>query len=182
MANDDSGRSRPGTALAARFKTSIDDAQEAARAAERERQVRLAQARRERNQLFADLAAFGEAVGHFEVTATAEVVVLRHDGRTLRFEATGDADGVTVRGDALERDARLFLHGTLGKWALAVARVGAQEDQRVFFDDGLAWLMEAVFGLTPAEEGEAEAEESGTSASPDHSDGAAPDHGPRRTL
>lgn len=139
--------SRPGLDLAARLRAALEARRDAARLAETEKKAQLARLLAARQTLLADLDAFGRAVGFLDVTAGADVVVFRHEGRVLRFEAQAPTDGVRVRCEGFETDTRLLFNETMGKWVLAVARPGASDDQRLLFDAGLAWLMERGLGL-----------------------------------
>ena len=144
---------RRGEGLAARFRASIEARVAEKRRAEAELKARQARGREERTKVLSDLAAFGEQVGHFDVTVGEDVVIFRYDDRTIRFEAQGIADRLVVRGDGLDKERRIFLHSQLDKWVLTRELTGGREDQEMLFDTGIIQLMGAVFEVQPSEEG-----------------------------
>lgn len=145
MGSEDKGR---GQGLARRLRAAIDARVHAQRCAEEEREARLAEARKARALMLRDLAGFGKALGHAKVTSTDDVVAIRYDGRSLRFEAVGDADEVRIVGDGLTEGYRLQHNTELGRWALHPPR-GAP---KLLFDAGLEDLVARVFELRPADE------------------------------
>jgi len=140
MGGEPEGR---GLGLARRLRASIEDRLAARRRAEEDQRQRVERARLARARLLVDLAAFGRALGPAQVTATEDLVVIRYDGHSLRFEAEGEADSVVVKGDRLAEGYRLQLNDELGRWALHPS-LGSP---RLLFDAGLEDLVVRVFGL-----------------------------------
>ncbi|MCK6505096.1 hypothetical protein L6R53_17140 [Myxococcota bacterium] len=150
-----SGPGRRGLGLAQRLRASIDASRDAARQAEEAQRLRSHRARLARAELLRDLAAFGRALGHAQVSATEDQVGIRFEGRSLRFEAVGDADEVRVQGDGLQEPWRVQHNAELDRWALYPPR-GAP---RLLFDAGLEELVARVFAVRAADP-EAAGEES----------------------
>ena len=149
----DDGRDRPsepgarrGLGLAQRLRASIDARLDAARQAEESARLRIQRARAARAELLRDLAAFGKALGHAKVHATDDQVAIRYEGRTLRFEAVGDADEVRVHGDELPEGWRIQHNAELDRWALHPPKAAP----RLLFDAGLEELVARVFGVRAA--------------------------------
>jgi len=138
---------RPGTGLAARLRATIDRRLSDRRRREEEQRRREEAARAARSQLLADIAAFGEAVGHFDVAVSDQAVALRFHGKALRFEADGPADRVVVHAEGIDGDHVLLLQETLGRWTLRSEIKGRPEQVRFFFDTGLEELVTRVFGI-----------------------------------
>ncbi len=141
---------RRGSRLAARLRAQLDANREAAAKREREKKAKEADGRAERKQLLADLAAFGEAVGHLNVTVAKDVVILGYGKSTLRFEAQGIADRVRVKG--LDPEPRLFFHSDLNRWVVSRETGRGPEDQELLFDVGLESLLAEALSLQPIDE------------------------------
>src|SRR5690606_9202927 len=99
-----------------------------------------------RDELFDDLAVFGETIGHVVVQRAEGGLTLRWNDRFLHFEPTGEGDRVRVTFDDIgEDDHRLYREPGLGnKWVWVVRRRG-REDRLPLFDMGLEELL--VLGL-----------------------------------
>ncbi len=144
-----------GAQLAARFRVTLEQA-----AAAEQARLDAARARRERGQaervrVLAELVAFGEALGHFQVkTAKEGAVTWAFSGSELTFTPKGDADRVDLIADPLSHDPCLRWKHELGRWVLIEGFKAGGERQRLLFDEGLEALMHKVFGLRPAAEGE----------------------------
>lgn len=142
---------RPGASLATRLRRSIEQRLSDRRKREEDHRRREERARAARVELLADIAAFGEAVGHFDVSATDKAVALRFDGKILRFEADGPADRVRVVAEGLEGEHVLTMQETLGRWTLRSEVKARPEQVRFLFDTGLEELVTRVFGLRPSD-------------------------------
>jgi hypothetical protein len=136
---------RRGADLAARIRAQIETKKSAEAVREADKKAREADGRRERKRLLADLLAFGQEIGHFEVTREKDVLILGLGDKQLRFEASGIADRVRVVG--LDPEPRLFLHPELNRWVIAHAGRGGIEEQELLFDAGLERLMAEAFAL-----------------------------------
>jgi hypothetical protein len=145
---------RRGSRLAARLRAGIVANKQAAADAMAEKKAREAAGRAERKQLLEDLAAFGQAVGHLDVTVGTDVLILGLGEQSLRFEAQGIADRVRVKG--LDPEPRLFLHPELDRWVVSRETAKGREVQELLFDEGLERMVAEAFSVTPAEEGAAE--------------------------
>lgn len=145
MASEETGRGR---SLARRLKAALDQRVNARRKADAARDIQRAQGRLLRARLLRDLADFGKALGHAKVSSSEDRVVVRYDGKSLRFESVGDQDQVQVQGDGLADGYRLAHNAELGRWALHPPH-GAP---KLLFDTGLEDLIRRVFDLRPAAE------------------------------
>lgn len=139
---------RGGADLARRLRATLDAMEQARRAAEEEEKRRQERARVRREGLLLDLEAFGQAVGHFEVTHQDQVVAWRYRGRSLRFEADGDHGSVRVRGD-LTGEHSLVWQPTLAKWVWVLTPKTGPEQQRVLYDTGLQALIAQALDVEP---------------------------------
>lgn len=147
MASDGQGSEQGrGMSLAARLRAAVDERIDASRREEEARRARLERARRERAELLRDLAIFFRAFGHGKVSSTDDQVALRFDGRSLRFEAHGDADEVRVLGEGVPEGARLSRNEELGRWGLHMPGL----TPRLLFDAGLEELIARAFELRPS--------------------------------
>lgn len=136
---------RRGADLAARIRAKIEEKNSAEAAHKAEKKAREADGRKERKRLLADLSAFGQAIGHLDVTCEKDVLVLGLGDKELRFEASGIADRIRVSG--LDPEPRLFLHPELNRWVVSHAGPGGVEEQELLFDAGLERLMAQAFEL-----------------------------------
>lgn len=149
MASDGQGSEQGrGMSLAARLRAAVDERIDATRREEEARRARLERARRERAELLRDLGTFFRAFGHGKASSTEDQVALRFDGRSLRFEAHGEADEVRVLGEGVPEGARLSRNEELGRWALHMPGLAP----RLLFDAGLEELIARVFELRPSSE------------------------------
>lgn len=167
-----------GVGLAGRFRAALDQQAQAQRSEEQARAQQEERARQARQDLLAELAAFGEALGHAAVQAGPERVAIQLDGRELCFQAQEEPGALAVSGPGLRPGWQVRLQPELGAWGLYPPYGAA----RPLFDKGLEELMRRVFELRPAEEEQpADGAESGAvTAGDERSPGAeAP---PRRTL
>lgn len=137
---------RRGSDLAARFRRALDAAETERLRREEERQQRLLEGRKEREQLFDDLASLGEAMGHLAVQRHEGGVTFRYNDRFLHFEPMGEGDRVRVSFDDIGEDEhRLYQEPGLGnRWVWSLRRRG-REDRLPLFDTGLEELL--VFAL-----------------------------------
>jgi hypothetical protein len=145
---------RPGSRLAERFRHAIDAKREEERLEREAEQRRREAANQARRELLEDLAAFGRAVGHFEVNARKDRLTFSYDGRTLSFEPQGDEDRVKVSGDDLKGNNLLFIQAPLNKWVWAHAPPRGAERRIVLFDQGLEALIATVMQIHPQNEDE----------------------------
>ncbi len=144
-----------GSQLAARFRATLDQA-----AAQERARLDAARQRRERGQaervrVLGDLAAFAQALGHFQCkTAKDGAVTWSFSGAQLTFRPKGDADRIELVSDGLQGEPALRWQHELGRWVLVEGFKAGGERQRLLFDEGLEALMQRVFSLRPAAEGE----------------------------
>ena len=131
-----------GRDLAARFRAALDHAEHERRSKEEERLRKLEDGRRERDALLADLAAFGEALGHVAVQRHDGGVTFRWADRYLHFEPMGEGDRVRIEFEGVGEDEhRLYREPELGmKWVWLLRRKG-REDRLPLFDSGLEELL-----------------------------------------
>jgi hypothetical protein len=148
-------REHRGFQLAARFRVTLDQI-----AAAEQARLDAARQRRERGQaertlVLADLAAFAESLGHFEVkTAKGGSLTWTFCGAQLTFKPKGDADRIDLVAEPLTHDPCLRWQHELGRWVLKEGFKAGGERQRLLFNEGLEALMQKVFSLKPAAEGE----------------------------
>lgn len=109
-------------------------------------------AQRERIQLLPDLYAFGTAAG-FDTTQAPNTVSLHLGDKHIAFRATPE-DGTVEIETVLPEHYRLFLRfeHQLEKWILVIQRPEKPEEQLVFFDTGLEYLMDVGFHVEALEE------------------------------
>ena len=141
MAND------RGKTLAARIRGDLEQqADERVRAAadQASRSKRLSL---ERERLFKDLFAFGDAIGHIEIKAREGMLRFRFEKKELRFDAEGKEDRVRVSGGEIPDRTTLFIQEELNLWVVRTPNSLRQESQDLLFDTGLEQLMRLGLGL-----------------------------------
>ena len=146
---------RRGDDLAGRCKAALDSAASEARRQEEDRQRQLAEGRKERDALFEDLAAFGQAVGHIATQRAETGVTFRYQDRYIHFEPMGEGERLKVTFDGIGDDEhRLYRETALGsKWVWVVRRRG-REDRLPFWEAGLEELLVLALKLPrPGETG-----------------------------
>jgi hypothetical protein len=150
-----SQRDRPNVSkLAKRFQAAIDQDAAAKRIAEEQERVERERLQQDRRDLLDALAAFGEAVSHFEVVRGEGTVKLCFNERSLRFEAVGERGKVKVEGDGLQGDHKLFMQEPLGRWVWSREDRYGREHRVMLFDEGLEALVSLVFEVAPLAEEE----------------------------
>ncbi|TVQ92170.1 MAG: hypothetical protein EA397_07360 [Deltaproteobacteria bacterium] len=138
--------------LARRFKHVLDEVARGREAAEVELERQQAEARAARHKLLSELADFGEAVGHIEVTRAEDRVALRRDERELVFSAEGVADRVVVQllPHSQTEGAppiHIYRHPDAAmRWVLSVGE-GRAAAAELLFDSGLIHLLTEGLGL-----------------------------------
>jgi len=145
-----------GVDLALRFRKALDRTAAEQDRIERQRLRRAVEGRRARTELFADLEAFGRAVGHLDVERGPERLTMGWGEQRLVFEAVGDGDEVGVRlegsEDAEPTPHRLYREPRLGdRWVLSLWRRG-REERLTLFDSGLEALLVIALELPGPED------------------------------
>lgn len=138
---------QPWKKLAERVKHAIEDEQRAQARLEAEAQAREEAALAARRTLFAELTAFGEAVGHFEVRGDDTGVNLRFGDRSLMFCEHQEPDRVFPSWEGSESLApELVRDPVTNRWLLGL---GGGDTQRwmPLFDTGLSALLHHALGL-----------------------------------
>ncbi len=111
------------------------------------REFRLEEGRRARDELFADVIAFSEAVGYVTAERGASGVLLTAGAKTLMFEEMGEGERVKLVFENSEKGQhRLFRIGEIDRWAWSFMRYG-REERMLFWDDGLEELCVIALGL-----------------------------------
>lgn len=171
--------------LAARFRTSLDEAAEASARVDEERLERLEEGRAARAALLAELRDFGQALGHILVDEDAGSVSWSWRERTVRFEPMGDGDRLRVSGDAVGGQAvRIYrLAEFQDRWILGVQKK-PHDDLVPLWDAGVSRLLVKGLGLpdpseTPSTSAAEASEEAAAEGEPATSD---PAGGRGRTL
>jgi hypothetical protein len=135
---------RPGQALASRFNRMLERLEEERKREEEARAKRLLEAQTARADLFENLGAFAEAVGHLQVQAKPgeEGLTLRYLDQFIHFAPKGEADRVEVRFAGSDgQEHRLYREPELGNRWVWVASMGGREDRLPLFDQGLEELL-----------------------------------------
>lgn len=145
--------------LARRFKAVLDEVEAGRREADARAEARQAEDRAARIALLQDLAAFGRAVGHLQVSAREDHVAMAWGSQAISFLPEGDGDRIRVRlgglagPDDLGREPegdthiRIYRHpDTAGLWVLSVDRDGVEEIEPLF-DAGLVHLLTEGLGI-----------------------------------
>lgn len=133
-------------ALAVRLKALLDEHEAGRRAQAAARDARQAEARAARAALLEDLAGFGAAVGHLDVSGGEERVELGWAGHRLAFVAEGPADAVRVHlgrdetGEEAAPSPVQIRRDSVGDWVLAVSQDGVEYAEPLF-DRGLVHLL-----------------------------------------
>lgn len=141
-----------GQAFAQRLRAQLNkQSQKVKRAADHSARQRE-RAVKERIQLLPDLYAFGTAAG-FDTTQAPNTVTLHMGDKHIAFRATSD-DGTVDIETTLPAHYRLFLRfeHQLEKWILVIQRQEKPEEQLVFFDTGLEYLIDVGFHVEALEE------------------------------
>lgn len=131
-----------GRDLAARFRQALEAAEHERLEREKEQAQRLAEGRKEREDLLDDLAAFGQAIGHLAVQRHEGGVTFRHGDRYLHFEPMGEGERLRIEFEGIgDEEHRLYREPELGsKWVWLLRRKG-REDRLPLFDAGLEELL-----------------------------------------
>jgi len=134
--------------LRAQFSKQSQKAKKAADQGARQRE----RVEKERIQLLPDLYAFGTAAG-FDTMQAPNAVTLHLGDKHIAFRATPE-DGTVEIETVLPEHYRLFLRfeHQLEKWILVIQRQEKPEEQLVFFDTGLEYLIDVGFHVEALEE------------------------------
>ena len=134
-----------GKSLAARLRAGIDSQLEAHAREQAEAKERMRHLSAERERLFDDLSAFGEAVGHLKVKRSKDSLDFMYSGNKLHFKAVGDSDRIHVSGGDVPDHTEIVMQEELKLW-IVKSPVGLKRvEQDPLFDKGLERIM--VLGL-----------------------------------
>jgi len=152
--------SHRGKDLAERFRQALDASEEGVQRADSDREVRLQEGRAARQELFEDLSAFADTVGHLTAEPDEGRLTLQYKDAVLHLEAMGDGDRVRVRfhaADILKEEHRLYREALLkDRWVWTIRRPGRSEERVPLFDQGLEALLVRALGLPGVSEPTAE--------------------------
>ncbi len=132
--------------MAARFRAALDARSEQSRLEEERKRETQARLERERTQLMADLKAFGEAIGHFQIRSRRDHLEFSFEGRSLKFIPQENGT-ITIESQVLTGTHSLVFENTLQKWVWChKPRLGRMQ-QRMLFDSGLETLLGVAFTI-----------------------------------
>ncbi len=137
-----------GQHLAAQLRAGIEARAAKAAARKSEAAARQARLHAARQELFDDLLAFAEAVGHLTVNRKKNLLVLGFDSASLRFEMKGDLDKVVIQGGEVPDGTHLGLQAELNRWVVFTPTHGHQYEQELLFDGGLERLVAQGLAIT----------------------------------
>tara|TARA_B100000530_G_C15923949_1_gene474267 strand:- start:970 stop:1425 length:456 start_codon:yes stop_codon:yes gene_type:complete len=141
MAND------RGKTLAARIRGQLEKQEDDRLRAAADQASRGKRMRREREQLFKDLFAFGDAIGHIEIKSREGMLRFRFEKKELRFDADGKEDCVRVSGGDVPDRTTLFIQEELNLWVVQTPNSLRKASQDLLFDTGLEQLMRLGLGI-----------------------------------
>lgn len=105
------------------------------------------EARTARAELMEDLRALAQAIGHVEVTATDEALLLEYLGRSMAFRPIGEGDRIEVILSGRPEKHRVYRERELqNRWVWSWERLG-REEKVPFLNKGLEALLVRGLGL-----------------------------------
>ena len=134
-----------GKSLAAKLRAGIDSQLEERAREKVEAEERIRRLGGERDRLFDDLFAFGEAIGHLTVKRGKASLDFTYGRKKLRFKAEGPADRIHVSGGDIPDHTEIMMQEELNLW-IVKSPVGLKRvEQDPLFDKGLERIM--ILGL-----------------------------------
>lgn len=142
--------SSPHRSLAARFRTAVRRQREHEDSSEARQRDQEEAAQRSREELLDQLEDFAEAAEFFTISRAETSLLLRYEGRRLRFECDRREPIINLRSTHLRANSCLRYHPTRRVWQVhfgSPRRLGATID---LFPQGLERLITQVFEIHPA--------------------------------
>jgi hypothetical protein len=142
--------------LAARLKAGIEAAA-AAKEAELSAAAREAEARKAasaaaavaRAEMMAALKTLAEGVGHFDVKAGKDSLVVSYEGKELRFAPEGEGDRIAVSTKGRTKDPHFLTRDSVGDWEVVL--VHGDDMRRLPVEYGLEELIGIYLAVAPEE-------------------------------
>jgi hypothetical protein len=144
--------SSPHRSLAARFRTSVQKQREQEDLVATEQSKIIEQTLLAREELMDQLEEFAEAAEFFEVTRSEGGIMLKFDGRRIRFDLDRREPLILVRGSHIPQGCHISFHPTRRIWQVVfLSRHRRGRPTTVdLFPIGLERVISRGFGIIPA--------------------------------